>query len=267
MDVPAGPSFLEYLARERPDLLPPSGGPRQAAAPDAAEPGQVRHATTIVALTYDGGAVMAADRRATIGNVIASRHMEKVLATDRYSVVGVAGSAGIALDIARLFQVELEHYEKIEGTLLSLDGKANRLAAMIRANLGMALQGMSVVPLFAGFDPRRGHGRIFSFDMTGGRFEELEHHSIGSGAVFARGALKKLWQPGMDRELAVRVAVEALYDAADDDSATGGPDLVRQLWPVVHTVGAEGAARAADDVLAEAAADIVRRRSIVGREA
>lgn len=258
MDVPAGPSFLEFLARERPDLLPTR---------DAAPVEALRHATTIVAVSYDGGVVMAGDRRATIGNVIASRHMEKVFATDRYSVVGIAGSAGVAMDIARLFQVELEHYEKIEGTLLSLDGKANRLAAMIRANLGMALQGMSVVPLFAGFDPGRELGRIFSFDITGGRYEEQEHHSIGSGSVFARGALKKLWRPGMDAGVAVEVAVEALYDAADDDSATGGPDLVRQLWPVVFAVDRDGTRRIPGDELAAVATDIVRRRSIAGREA
>lgn len=259
MDVPAGPSFLEYLVRERPDLLPA----REAV---SATEG-LRHATTIVALEYDGGVVMAGDRRATIGNVIASRHMEKVFATDRYSVVGIAGSAGIAMDIARLFQVELEHYEKIEGTLLSLDGKANRLAAMIRGNLPMAMQGMSVVPLFAGFDPNRGSGRIFSFDITGGRYEEQEHHSIGSGAVFARGALKKLWRPGLDADAAVEVAVEALYDAADDDSSTGGPDLVRQLWPVVFSVGAGGTLKVADEALARVAGGIVGRRSTVGREA
>src|SRR6185312_4739436 len=154
MRTPEGPSFVDYLARERPDLLP-------AREPTPAPEG-VRHATTIAALAYDGGVVMAGDRRATIGNVIASRHMEKVFSADRYSVVGIAGSAGIGLDLVRLFQVELEHYEKIEGELLSLDGKANRLAAMIRANLGRAMQGMSVVPLFAGYDPRQRTGRIFS---------------------------------------------------------------------------------------------------------
>ncbi|MEE1621211.1 proteasome subunit beta [Zafaria sp. Z1313] len=260
VEVPAGPSFFEHLARERPELLP---GQRTGTVPEAAVP----HATTIVALAHDGGVVMAGDRRATIGNVIASRHMEKVYAADHFSVLGIAGSAGIAMDIARLFQVELEHYEKIEGTLLSLDGKANRLAAMIRANLAHALQGMSVVPLFAGYDPRRNRGRIFSFDITGGRYEELEHHAIGSGSVFARGALKKLWRPGLDADEAVDTAVQALFDAADDDSSTGGPDLIRRLWPVVYTVDARGAARVPGERLAAAAEAVSARRAADGREA
>lgn len=259
MRTPDGPSFLEHLVRERPDLLP---GREATPAPEG-----IRHATTIAAVAYEGGVVMAGDRRATIGNVIASRHMEKVFAADRYSVVGIAGSAGIGLDLVRLFQVELEHYEKIEGALLSFDGKANRLASMIRSNLGLAMQGMSVVPLFAGYDPRQQAGRIFSFDITGGRFEEIEHHSIGSGSVYARGALKKLWHPGLDAASAVRIAMEALYDAADDDSATGGPDLVRHLWPVLYRVDAEGAVRIPDAELARVAHDIVAERSSTAREA
>jgi len=263
VELPAGPSFLEYLVRERPDLLPVGSA---GAAPEAVS-GGVPHATTIVSLAFEGGVVVAGDRRATIGNVIASRHIEKVFPTDRYSVVGIAGSAGIAMDIARLFQVELEHYEKIEGTLLSLDGKANRLASMVRGNLGMAMQGMAAVPVFAGYDEPRGVGRLFSFDVTGGRYEELEHHSIGSGSVFARGALKKLWKPGLAREEGVRVAVEALFDAADDDSATGGPDPLRQLWPVVYSVDAGGTSRVPDNTLAEISATIIRQRSIAGREA
>ncbi|GAA4379111.1 proteasome subunit beta [Paeniglutamicibacter cryotolerans] len=263
-ELPAGPSFLEYLNRERPDLLPAASVP--AAAPGHG-PGQVPHATTIVALAYADGVVMAGDRRATIGNVIASRHIEKVYETDHFSVVGIAGAAGLAIDIARLFTVELEHYEKIEGTLLSLEGKANRLASMIRSNLSMAMQGMSVVPLFAGYDPHGGQGRIFSFDVTGGRYEEIEHHCIGSGSVFARGALKKLWRPGLDRVAAVSVAVEALYDAADDDSATGGPDAVRRLWPVVYAVDADGATRIGEQELSETALALIARRTAQAREA
>ena len=261
-ELPAGPSFLEYLNRERPDLLPATSVPVAGTGP-----GLIPHATTIVALAYADGVVMAGDRRATIGNVIASRHIEKVYATDHFSVVGIAGAAGLAIDIARLFTVELEHYEKIEGTLLSLEGKANRLASMIRSNLSMAMQGMSVVPLFAGFDPVHGEGRIFSFDVTGGRYEEFEHHSIGSGSVFARGALKKLWRPGLDREAAVSVAVEALYDAADDDSATGGPDAVRGLWPVVYAVDADGATRIGEEELSETSRALIIRRTTQAREA
>ena len=197
-------SFTEHLQRERPGLLP--FGLRSAehqvvaAAAGTAAPLQVPHGTTIVALSYAGGVLMAGDRRATMGNVIASRHIEKVFPADQYSVLGIAGTAGIALDITRLFQVELEHYEKIEGTLLSLEGKANRLGAMIRANLPMAMQGLAVVPLFAGFDRPAGVGRLFSYDVTGGRYEEQEHHAVGSGSMFARGALKKLWRPNLPEE-------------------------------------------------------------------
>ncbi|WP_264795456.1 proteasome subunit beta [Arthrobacter mangrovi] len=258
-------SFSEYLARSAPDMLPgartagmPSGMAAEAVAP---------HATTIVAMTYAGGVLMAGDRRATMGNMIASRHIEKVFPADMYSVLGIAGTAGIALDVTRLFQVELEHYEKIEGTLLSLEGKANRLGAMIRGNLPMALQGLAVIPLFAGFDLDRRVGRLFSYDVTGGRYEEQEHHSVGSGSVFARGALKKLWKPNLDEAQAVLVSVEALYDAADDDSATGGPDVVRQLWPVVYTVNAAGARRIPERDLAAAAEAVIASRAVAGREA
>lgn len=255
-------SFSDYLSRHSPDLLPSN---RSLAAGSTAP--QTPHATTIVSLTYAGGILMAGDRRATMGNVIASRHMEKVFRADQFSVLGIAGSAGIALDITRLFQVELEHYEKIEGTLLSLDGKATRLGAMIRSNLPLALQGLAVVPLFAGFDGTRNVGRLFSYDVTGGRYEELEHHSVGSGSVFARGALKKLWKPNLDETQAITVAVEALYDAADDDSATGGPDLVRQLWPVIYTVNRAGARKVPERELGSVAEAVVSARAAAAREA
>ncbi|MDV8148264.1 proteasome subunit beta [Arthrobacter sp. B10-11] len=259
-------SFTEHLQRNRPGLLPFNQAvPATAVA--GSQPLQVPHATTIVSMTYGGGVLMAGDRRATMGNVIASRHIEKVFPADRYSVLGIAGTAGIAIDLTRLFQVELEHYEKIEGTLLSLEGKANRLGAMIRGNLPMAMQGLAVVPLFAGFDLPVGVGRLFSYDVTGGRYEEQEHHAVGSGSMFARGALKKLWRPGLTEEEAVAVAVEALYDAADDDSATGGPDPVRQLWPVVYTVGRTGARRIPEHDLAAVAGAIIEARTTARREA
>jgi proteasome beta subunit len=221
---------------------------------------ELPHGTTIVALTYDGGIVMAGDRRATMGNLIANRDMEKVFAADEYSAVGIAGTAGIAIEIVKLFQVELEHYEKIEGTLLSLEGKANRLATMIRSNLAMAMQGLAVVPMFAGFDLPTLTGRIFSYDVSGGCYEEHDHHSVGSGSLFARGAMKKLWHPGMDSTAAIRVAVEALYDAADDDSATGGPDLSRRIWPTLAVVDAEGLRFLDDDTLAAVVERIVADR-------
>ena len=258
-------SFTEHLQRDRPGLLP-FNNPLPTGPAGSAQPLQVPHATTIVALTYAGGVLMAGDRRATMGNIIASRHIEKVFPADQYSVLGIAGTAGIAIDITRLFQVELEHYEKIEGTLLSLDGKANRLGAMIRGNLPMAMQGLAVIPLFAGFDTQAGIGRLFSYDVTGGRYEEQEHHTVGSGSMFARGALKKLWNPNISEDEAIRVAVESLYDAADDDSATGGPDPVRQLWPVVYTVNRAGARRVPEAVLSDVAQRVIESRASAHRE-
>jgi proteasome beta subunit len=253
---PGSPSFTEFLTAAAPELLP-RVTPANASAP---------HGTTIVAATFDGGVVMAGDRRATAGNLIAQRDIEKVFPADDYSLVGIAGVAGLAVEIIRLYQVELEHYEKIEGIQLTLDGKANRLATMIRGNLGQAMQGLAVVPLFAGFDidatdPAEA-GRIFSFDVTGGRYPEQYYHSVGSGSVFARGALKKLWRPGLDRAGVIRVAVEALYDAADDDSATGGPDLTRGIFPVVMLATAEGTTRVPDDEL-----DAVVRELLADRAA
>jgi proteasome beta subunit len=252
--APGSSSFVEFLAGYAPDLLP-SHRPL----PAGTVPG-TPHATTIVALTFPGGVVMAGDRRATMGPAIASREIEKVFPADEFSAVGIAGSAGLALELVRLFQLELEHYEKIEGALLSLDGKANRLATMIRGNLGLAMQGLAVVPVFAGYDLDKQRGRIFSYDVTGGRYEEHDHHSVGSGSVFARGSLKKLWQPDLDADGAVRVAVEALWDAADDDSATGGPDTVRRIWPVVATVSGAGYLRVPEETLAEVVDGVLTRR-------
>jgi len=208
--------------------------------------------------------VMAGDRRGTMGNLISSRDMQKVHPADAYSVVGFAGTAGIGIELIRLFQVELEHYEKIEGAMLSLDGKANRLAAMIRGNLGAAMQGLAVVPLFAGFDlaatdPARA-GRIFSFDVAGGPYEETGYDAIGSGSLFAKSALKKRFRSGLSTDEATRLAVEALYDAADDDSATGGPDLSRRIYPVVMTATAEGTHRLTDAEAASIAEAVVAGR-------
>jgi proteasome beta subunit len=245
--TPGSSSFTEFLAAHAAHLLP---GAR--ALPAGSVP-ETPHGTTIVALEFADGVLMAGDRRATMGNLIAHREIEKVYPTDEYSCVGIAGTAGIAVELVRIFQVELEHYEKIEGALLSLDGKANRLSAMIRGNLGLAMQGLAVVPVFAGYDIERGVGRIFSYDVTGGRYEEQLHHSVGSGSVFARGSLKKRWRPGLNRLDAVAVAVEALFDAADDDSATGGPDQVRRIYPIVATVTDAGYERVPDDEIAAAA--------------
>lgn len=218
------------------------------------------HGTTIVALRGTFGAVMAGDRRATMGNIIAQRDIEKVYATDEHSLVGIAGSAGLAIELVRLFQVELEHYEKIEGMPLSIDGKANRLAALLRSNLGLAMQGLAVVPLMAGFDLARDRGRIFSYDVTGGRYEEHDFYAVGSGSAYARGSLKKLYREDASVSDAVDVALEALYDAADDDSATGGPDIARRIFPLVGVITGDGVRMLDDDDIQARAEALVQRR-------
>ncbi|HVD64003.1 MAG TPA: proteasome subunit beta [Lapillicoccus sp.] len=247
-------SFSEFVGRVAPELLP---GRRPLPPGTSVE---APHSTTIVALEFAGGAVMAGDRRSTMGNLIANRDMEKVFAADEYAVIGIAGTAGLAIELVKLYQVELEHYEKIEGTLMSVEGKANRLASMIRAQLGLAMQGLAVVPLFAGYDVDDGGGRIYSYDVTGGCYREHDHHGVGSGSLFARGSMKKLWRPGLDADVAVRVALEALYDAADDDSATGGPDLSRRIWPTVAVVDVEGVRFVSEGSLSELVAQIVADR-------
>jgi proteasome beta subunit len=253
--TPGTSSFADFLASHSPELLPSRRSLPQGHATDLAP-----HGTTIVAATFPGGVVMAGDRRATMGNIIAQRDIEKVFPADEYSCVGIAGSAGLAVEVVRLFQTELEHYEKIEGMTLSMDGKANRLAALIRGNLGMAMQGLAVVPLFAGFDLSVGQGRIFSYDVTGGRYEETAFHSVGSGSLFARGALKKLYRDDLSREECVTALVQALYDAADDDSATGGPDLTRRIFPVLYVITAEGGARVPDSEVADIADAVLAGR-------
>ncbi|SDP32181.1 proteasome beta subunit [Nakamurella panacisegetis] len=254
--TPGPGSFTEFLAKAEPHLLP---GNRAHPVAD-----QVPHGTTIVALTCADGVVLAGDRRATMGNLIAQRDIEKVFVADSHSAVGIAGTAGLAVEMVRLFKLELEHYEKIEGVRLSLDGKANRLSTMIRGNLGVAMQGLAVVPLFAGFDidrvPTSEAGRIFSYDITGGRYEEYDFYAVGSGSMFARSALKKRFERGASLDVAVKAAVEALYDAADDDSATGGPDLTRKIYPMVIVVTAAGARR-----LPEAEVGAVSESVVAGR--
>jgi proteasome beta subunit len=258
--APGVSSFTEFISQAAPELLPgrrplPPGYNGEAAP----------HATTIVSIAFSGGVIMAGDRRATMGNLIANRDIRKVHAADEYSLVGIAGTAGVGLELMRLFQVELEHYEKIEGTMLSLDGKANRLATMIRNNLGIALQGLAVVPLFAGFDldarDSAKVGRIFSFDIAGGVYEETGYDGIGSGSLFAKASLKKRYRPGLTLEETVEIAVEALYDAADDDTATGGPDMIRKIFPVVMTATAEGARRVPEADVATIAEAVVARHS------
>ena len=259
-------SFTDFLRAQAPDLLPG----RRAAVGQSLPAGHgqldLAHATTIVAAVFRGGVLIAGDRRATAGNTIAYRDMEKVYVTDQYSAVGVAGTAGVGVELVRLYEVELRHYEKIEGVSLSLDGKTNKLATMVRGNMDAAMAGLIALPLFVGYDldskdPDRA-GRIVSFDAAGGRYEEFAgYHGIGSGSLYAKSALKKLHNPDDDQETAVRKAVEALYDAADDDAATGGPDLVRKIYPTVITItGADGAVKLSEEQTQAVAEAVVAGR-------
>ena len=252
-------SFTDFLAAYSPGLLPGQVGPQG----DGHISPVVRdlpHATTIVAAACAEGVVLAGDRRATLGNMIAKRDVEKVFRSDEYSGMGYAGTGSLGIEFVRLFQVELEHYEKMEGRSLSLEGKANRLATMVRGNLGAAMQGLVVVPLFVGYDEDAGQGRIFSYDVAGGPYEEQRFYSIGSGSLFARGALKKLYVDGMSADDAALACVQALYDAADDDSATGGPDLTRRLFPVIATITADGFRKLSEAESEQIAEQVVRGR-------
>jgi proteasome beta subunit len=249
----ASPSFMELLRRERID-------PAAAVAGGAHEL-PMAHGTTILGLKFDGGIAMAGDRRATAGNLIADSKIKKVFPADDFSAIGIAGVAGQATEMVKLFQLELEHYEKITGDRLSLEGKANRLAQMIRDNFPLAMQGLVVVPLFGGYDQRRNEGRIFYYDATGGRWEEDDYQATGSGSLPAKNSLKKRWRPGLSRDDAVRVALEALIDAAEDDSATAGPDVARGIFPVVVVVTAEGASEVPDDELGAAVQAVLQERA------
>jgi len=241
-------SFLELLRRDFPALIPrtfqtsiePMVIPSGAAA-------EIAHGTTVLAVRYRDGVIMAGDRQATAGFQVASRRIEKIFKSDELSGVGIAGAAGPAMEMAKLFQTELEHYEKVEGDNLSLEGKANKLGQMIRMNLQAAMMGLAVVPIFAGFDEKAGLGRLFKYDITGGRYEETNYDAQGSGSKDARDSLKKLWRRDMTRDEALRVALEALVDAADEDVGTGGPDLIRKIFPTVKTITRSGFGDVADD--------------------
>jgi proteasome beta subunit len=249
----ADPSFVELLRRSRPEAIPPGA--------QLSGTVEVPQGTTVLGLRFAEGIVMAGDRRATAGYQIADAKMRKVFAADDYSAIAIAGAAGQAVETVRLFQLELEHYEKLTGDRLSLEGKANRLAQMIRANFPLALQGLVVVPLFGGFDERRNEGRLFYYDATGGRWEEEDYQATGSGAQPAKNSLKKRWRAGLGRDDAMRVAVEALIDAAEDDVATGGPDLARGILPVVLTVTADGAVEASEGEVRTAATTVLEARA------
>lgn len=255
-------SFSDFLRHQAPHLLPAAPGIAQTGLPTESVP----HGTTIVALKFRGGVLMAGDRRATQGNMIASRDVQKVYITDDYTATGIAGTAAIAVEFARLYAVELEHYEKLEGVALTFPGKVNRLSTMVRGNLGAALQGFVALPLLAGYDlddPNpEAAGRIVSFDAAGGHnLEEEGYQSVGSGSIFAKSSMKKLYSRVNDGDSALRVAIEALYDAADDDSATGGPDLVRGIFPTAVMITVDGAVEVTEDQIAAVCREIIENRS------
>jgi proteasome beta subunit len=232
----SGSSFRELIESDHPHLRAslPEGWKGSGEVPP------FPHGTTVLALRYADGVVVAGDRLGTEGHRVASRDMQKVFATDSHSLIGIAGAAGPAIEMARMLRIELEHYEKIEGEPLELEGKANKLSQMVRANLPAAMQGLVVVPLFAGYDPRRRVGRLWKFDVTGGRYEEAEFDATGSGGLYARESLKKTWRPSLSQDEALRLALQALADAADEDRATGGVDLARGIFPLVCLCTAAG---------------------------
>jgi proteasome beta subunit len=236
-----GSSFMDLLRTQAPERLPAAAfrDAPKAAGELPMVPG-VPMGTTILALRYADGVIVAGDRQATEGYQVAHRRIEKVYKADDHSAVAIAGAAGPSIEMARLFQTELEHYEKVEGDGLSLEGKANKLAQMIRMNLPMAMQGLIVIPIFAGFDLKRGEGRIFKYDVTGGRYEEIDHYATGSGGKDARTTLKKLHRIECSRTEALRMAVEALVDAAEEDVGTGGPDQIHGIYPTMKSITRAG---------------------------
>ncbi|WP_067812018.1 proteasome subunit beta [Actinomadura kijaniata] len=248
------PSFVDFLRVHSPDLLPVNRLPERELTME------LPHGTTILALTYPGGVMMAGDRRATQGNRIAYRELDKVARGDEYSAVAFAGTVGLAMEMVRLFQVELEHYEKMESAPLSLPGKARRLGAVVQANLGAALQGLAVVPMLAGYDPDEGAGRIYGYDITGAPQEVRRFHADGSGSPWANGALKKLYRDDLTEREAAAVCVHALYDAADDDSATGGPDRTRRIYPTIAVVDADGFRLLSEDEVQGIVEEVVEGR-------
>ncbi|GAA2398052.1 proteasome subunit beta [Mycolicibacterium llatzerense] len=255
-------SFSDFLSRQAPHLLPVVGD-------SVAGGADLPHGTTIVAIKFPGGVLIAGDRRATQGNMIASRDVQKVHIADDYTATGIAGTAAIAVEFARLYAVELEHYEKLEGVPLTFRGKVNRLAIMVRGNLAAAMQGFVALPLLVGYDlddsDPGNAGRIVSFDAAGGwNIEEEGYQSVGSGSLFAKSSIKKLYSHVADADSALKVAIESLYDAADDDSATGGPDLTRGIYPTAVLIGADGAEEVSDERIAALAREVIANRTRAG---
>ncbi len=254
-----GPSFAALLRQVAPHQLPGAGL-------DQPHTLEITHGTTVVAIRSATGVVMAGDRRATAGYLIANRRMEKVFPADDFSGVAIAGAAGPAVEMVRLFQTQLEHYEKVQGDTLSLEGKANQLGQLVRSNLPAAMQGFAVVPLFAGYDDHRGRGRVFSYDVTGGRYEELDFQANGSGSIHARNWIKAGWRDGMSNDDVVALAITSLFAAADEDVATGGPDIVRRIFPTVAVIDANGYQQLADEDIAQRSEALLTGAERGGRE-
>jgi proteasome beta subunit len=252
-----GSSFVDLLRDQAPESLPAAGFGTASGTPAAFD---VVHGTTVLAIRFEDGVVMSGDRRATAGYMIANRRVEKVFAADEFSGVAIAGAAGPAVELVKLFQVQLEHYEKIEGELLSLEGKANQLGQLVRANLPAAMQGFVVVPLFAGYDERRRRGRVFSYDATGGKYEEADFQTNGSGGVHARNWIKATWRERMGRDEVIDLSLRALFAAADEDTATGGPDPIRGIFPTVAVISAAGFEPVPEEAIAARGAELLGGR-------
>src|SRR5690348_3585631 len=260
-----GSSFFDYLLHHRPDLMPANRDWNGEAGPLSDPNGPHRipslpHGTTVLAIKYRNGVVIAGDRRATEGFQIAGRQMEKVFKVDGYSAMAIAGTAGPAIEMVKLFQTELEHYEKLEGLQLSYEGKANKLGQMIKANLPMVFHGLIVIPIYVGYDGRRGEGRIFKYDITGGRYEESEYHAIGSGGKDARNTMREHYRKTLVEDDALKLALLSLYNAAEEDVGTGGPDLIRGIYPTAKLVNAEGILDIEDQRIASLYAALIAER-------
>ncbi len=260
-----GSSFFDYLVRYHPELTPAARWSQVGPAFRLDDPRGVQippppHGTTVLALKYRDGVVIAGDRRATEGFQIAGRQMEKVFKIDEHSAMAIAGTAGPCIEMAKLFQTELEHYEKLEGVQLSCEGKANKLGQMVKANLPMVFQGLIVLPIYAGYDLRRSEGRIFKYDITGGRYEESEYHAIGSGGKDARNTMREHYRKSLSEDEALRLAMLALYNAAEEDVGTGGPDLIRGIYPTAKLVSRSGITDVDDQRIAAVYAALIEAR-------
>lgn len=253
-----GSSFFDFISSQYPKLI--SSNPGEEPVLPHSSWKNFTHGTTVLALKFNNGVMVAGDRMATEGFSVSARRIEKVFKTDEYSAIAIAGAAGPCMELARLFQTELEHYEKLEGVSLSTDGKANKLTQMVKSNLPMAFQGLVVIPLFVSYDHQKGAGRIFKYDITGGRYEETEYFATGSGGRDARNTIKNRFKPDLTEQEAIQVTVEALYDASEEDIGTGGPDPIRGIYPTVKVISKQGLVEFDDSRIKEAYEILIQQR-------